>query len=621
VQPASQPPANEAPTVVVTGPSVNVNEGQSAANSGTWSDPDGDPVSLSASVGTVTKKADGTWSWSYSTTDGPTESQQVTITADDGKGGLSTASFDLVVANVTPSVSAGPHKTLVAGDTYNGSGAFSDPGADTWTAKVDYGDGTGEQALALKTDKSFELSHPYATAGDYTITVKVADKDGAEGTATVSVTVNPPPNQPPKLAVTGASVNVNEGQSAANSGTWSDPDGDPVSLSASVGTVTKKADGTWSWSYSTTDGPTESPQVTISADDGKGGKASAQFGLVVLNVAPAVTLPATANLNEGAALGLAGSFVDPGADGPWTGSVDYGDGFGLQALTLKADRSFALAHTYVASGTYTVMISVTDKDNGTGTSQVKLTVANLAPSVGPISGPLDPVALNTAASFSSPFSDPGITDTHTALWSWGDGTSSAGLVSEKSGAGTVTGSHAYSLAGVYEVTLTVTDQEGAAGTALYDYLVAYDPTSGFVTGGGWITSPAGAYKVKPTLAAKASFGFVSKYFKKATNPRGNTRFIVHGAGFDFKATVYDSLTVAGPLAQYAGSGTVNGTQGYSFLVSIRDGQALGGGGIDTFRIKIWNTRTRAVVYDTQMGAADSAPPTTPLGGGSIVIHS
>ena len=46
----------------------------------------------------------------------------------------------------------------------------------------------------------------------------------------------------------------------------------------------------------------------------------------------------------------------------------------------------------------------------------------------------------------------------------------------------------------------------------------------------------------------------------------------------------------------------------------------GGGGIDKFRIKIWNKGTVEVVYDNQMDALEDADPTTALGGGSIVIH-
>ena len=55
------------------------------------------------------------------------------------------------------------------------------------------------------------------------------------------------------------------------------------------------------------------------------------------------------------------------------------------------------------------------------------------------------------------------------------------------------------------------------------------------------------------------------------------------------------------------------------LTSI-DGQVNGGGGIDKFRIKIWNKATSDIVYDNQLGAPDGDTPSTVLGGGSIVIH-
>ena len=53
--------------------------------------------------------------------------------------------------------------------------------------------------------------------------------------------------------------------------------------------------------------------------------------------------------------------------------------------------------------------------------------------------------------------------------------------------------------------------------------VVYDPSGGFVTGGGWINSPASAYVAAPDLAAKASFGFVSKYEKGAHHSDGADR--------------------------------------------------------------------------------------------------
>src|SRR5205085_1427314 len=74
---------NQPPTLSNNG-AVSVDEGATAIDTGAFSDPDSDnTVSLSASVGTVTGGGsnNGTWSWSFATTDGPTDSQTVTITA------------------------------------------------------------------------------------------------------------------------------------------------------------------------------------------------------------------------------------------------------------------------------------------------------------------------------------------------------------------------------------------------------------------------------------------------------------------------------------------------------------------------------------------------------------
>ncbi|MES2306634.1 MAG: right-handed parallel beta-helix repeat-containing protein [Gemmatimonadota bacterium] len=150
--------------------------------------------------------------------------------------------------------------------------------------------------------------------------------------------------------------------------------------------------------------------------------------------------------------------------------------------------------------------------------------------------------------------------------------------------------------------------------------VWYDPNAGFVTGGGWINSPAGAFPASPLLTGKANFGFVSKYEKGKTIPTGNTEFQFNAANLNFKGTVMEWLVVSGAKAQYKGSGTVNNAGDYRFMLTAIDGSAPGGGGADKFRIRIWNNLGGGLVYDNQLNAPDSADPTTLLGGGSIIIH-
>ncbi|MDI5889415.1 MBG domain-containing protein, partial [Flavobacterium yafengii] len=152
------------------------------------------------------------------------------------------------------------------------------------------------------------------------------------------------------------------------------------------------------------------------------------------------------------------------------------------------------------------------------------------------------------------------------------------------------------------------------------YLAVYDPNGGFVTGGGWIMSPLGAYTANPTLTGKANFGFNAKYKKGNTQVDGNTEFQFQTGNLNFSSSSHEamSLVIAGAQAIYKGQGTINGVPGYSFMVSAIDGEKKSAGVTDKFRIKIWNGA--GVVYDNQTGASDNADATTAIGGGSIVIH-
>jgi hypothetical protein len=229
-------------------------------------------------------------------------------------------------------------------------------------------------------------------------------------------------------------------------------------------------------------------------------------------------------------------------------------------------------------------------------------------------------------------------DSHTASWRLTNDTQEtavAGAVSTPTPATEpdletkqITGTHTFTQPGVYLVTLEVQDQLlNSAATdvmgpdGLTAMVVIYDPSGGFVNGGGWIQSPVGAYAADPALTGMASFGFVSRYQPGATIPTGNTEFKFKVANFDFRSTSYEWLVVGGPKAQYKGWGKVNGEAGYRFLLTAWDGQRPGGGGTDKFRIKIWNEATGAVVYDNKMGASETGNDATALGGGSVTIHT
>jgi autotransporter-associated beta strand protein len=95
----------------------------------------------------------------------------------------------VIVNNVPPTVFAGNDITLNTGDTLERDGYCSDPGTETWTAMVDYGDGAGWQPLDLNPDMSFHLEHTYSTAGQYQVQVMVTDSDNEFGIGSFTVTV------------------------------------------------------------------------------------------------------------------------------------------------------------------------------------------------------------------------------------------------------------------------------------------------------------------------------------------------------------------------------------------------------------------------------------------------
>ena len=106
-----------------------------------------------------------------------------------------------------------------------------------------------------------------------------------------------------------------------------------------------------------------------------------------------------------------------------------------------------------------------------------------------------------------------------------------------------------------------------------------------------------------------SFGFNSKFFKGATNPKGESQLDFLLGNLEFNALNYEYLVIDKARAQFKGFGKVNGSSGYEFIVTVIDGSLPGGGGVDKFRIKIWEKTTGIIVYDNQMGASDAANPT------------
>jgi PKD repeat protein len=342
---------------------------------------------------------------------------------------------------------------------------------------------------------------------------------------------------------------------------------------------------------------------------------------IVTNQQPTVDAGGAYSGDEGSAIAMsAATATDPDGD-----ILTYA--WSTDSTLCTFDDASVLNPTLTCNddGNFTATLTVSDGINEAVANTAGVTVNNVAPVVGDITAPIDPVPVNTAINASASFSDAGTSDTHIAEWNWGDTTCDPEGTVTYQGNGSsvlVSGSCTYTTPGIYTVKLTVTDDDGGSGTSEFKYVVVYDPDGSFVTGGGWINSPAGAYVADLALTGKANFGFMAEY-KKGTNvPTGKTQFQFHAADFNFRSSTYEWLVVAGARAQFKGIGEINGSGSYGFLLFAIDGQVTGGGGADKFRIKIWDKNNEdAVVYDNELGGADDAEPTMVIGGGSIVIST
>lgn len=357
--------------------------------------------------------------------------------------------------------------------------------------------------------------------------------------------------------------------------------------------------------------------VTIRVIDDSGNEAICSATVrVTESTPPIISCPANITTVDNAP-GACGAIINPGM-------ASATDNCGVGSIVGTRSDNAALDALYPV-GTTVIIWRATDLSGNFSICEQTVTVTNPNPAVtitGPASGSL--FQINAQVPFRSTFTD-NLGDTHTAQWMF-DAISASATVVEPTAttAGTANLNFAIATPGVYLIQLKVVDDCGNVTIAdtvsgQPAIIVVFDPEGEFVTGGGWITSPAGALVADPSRTGRANFGFNAKYHNGESTPRGETEF--RFGNFNFHSISYEWLVIEGPKLQFKGSGKVNNSGDYGFLLTAIDGNVSGGGGTDKFRIKIWDkNNNNAVVYDNQMNAPDTATPTTVLGGGNIVIH-
>ncbi len=343
------------------------------------------------------------------------------------------------------------------------------------------------------TGSGVTAAHTYAASGTYSVILTVTDNVGATATTTRSVTVAA--NQAPTASFTST---VSALTATVDGSASSDAEGPIASYAWDFGDGTTGTGPTATHPYAAEG----SYVVTLVVTDAVGATAT---------TSSTITVSRPANILPTASFTLAADHLSVAVDGRASSDADgtivgYAWSFGDGSTATGATAS----HTYAADGTYQVSLVVTDDRGGSATAQRAVTVvSNHAPAA----------VMTTTATWlmvSVDGSASADTDGQIASYAWqfGDGATATGP----------TATHSYAAAGTYQVSLTVTDDGGAASTVTRSVTVAPNPayaTDSFARmvsntwgaadlGGAWtVTGTASKYSVangvgRMTLGAGAS---------------------------------------------------------------------------------------------------------------------
>jgi uncharacterized repeat protein (TIGR01451 family) len=549
-------------------------------------------------------------------------------------------------------------------------GNDTDPDGNALTAVLVSGPAAAStSSFTLNADGSFDFTPATDFNGSVSFTYQANDGlVNSASAATVTITVNAV-NDPPSFTkganqtvledagaqsvspwATGISAGPNESDGVSfivtndNNALFS---GQPAVASNGTLTYTPAANAFGSATVSVKakdDGGTDNGGIDVSAVQ------AFTITVTAVNDAPSFTKGGDKTVNEGDPAQSFASWATSISAGPANENTQTltftvtNDNNALFTVQPDVSPTGELTFTPAAGPNGIANVTVTIQDDGgtangginTSPAQVfTITVDNVIPTV-TIVTPLDYSIWNIngfagVTNFvNATFTDPGSSDVHTCKIDWGNGVVHNGVITEIAGGNPgacklTPSSNPYLSTGAGIYTLTVKVQDDIGEGSATRTLIVYDPSAGFVTGGGWITSPAGAcYFATCTgsTTGKANFGFVSKYItqKDKSSPvlTGNTEFQFHAGNLNFHSENYEWLLVnqAGTNGQYKGTGSINGVTGYKFMLWATDGS------YDTFRIRIWREvgGSEEVAYDN-MGTGPGGFSTTPIGGGSIVVHT
>jgi len=293
-----------------------------------------------------------------------------------------------------------------------------------------------------------------------------------------------------------------------------------------------------------------------------------------VNVPPVPNAGGPYTVNEGSPLILHGSATDTAGE---TLTYSWDLGGGLTATGATPTVTFP-----DGPATRTATLTVCDDHGACASATTTITVVNVAPTARILS-PADGAVFraHSPVTLDGSFTDPGVLDTHTAVWTVG-GTTIPATISEHGGSGTASAFWTPAAAGFYPLSLTVTDKDGGTATVSGGTLVVFDPSAGFVTGAGWLLDSAHGLVV---------FAFEARYFDGEATPRGDVGLGIPHLVLD--DTHLDWLVVTPPSFALQGEARVGRTGGYRFRLDGTTGHP------DQLRVRVW-APGGTLVYDSTL---------------------
>ncbi len=465
VNPALQPPvvnAGTAQTITLPTSSVTLT-GTATDASGTittyaWTQVSGPNTATIASASAIKTNVTGLVAGTYVF--------QLKATDNNNLSGTSTVTITVNPALQPPVVNAGTAQTItLPSNSVTLTGSATD--ASGTITSYAWSQLSGPGTASISNASSSSTAATALIAGSYVFQLKATDNNGLSGTATVTITVNPAPNQPP-VANAGAdqTITLPTNSVTVNGSASKDPDGSIVSYSwtevsgpstatiataSSVSTaINSLVQGTYVFRLTVTDNSgatgTDTLQVIVNAAPNQPPVANAGTSITI-------TLPTNSTTLNGS------QSYDP--DGTIAG-YSWTQSSGPSTATITGSKTATAAVSSLVAGTYIFTLTVTDNLGATGTAQVKV-IVNPAPNQPPVANagsnqtitlPVNSTTLDGSAS-----KDPdGVIVSF--KWTMVSGPSQATISTSTS----VTTIVSNLVQGTYVFKLTVTDNGGATGS-------------------------------------------------------------------------------------------------------------------------------------------------------------